>query len=302
VKYWITFNEINAIALAPYNGGGLIADRFENLNQAIYQSLHHQFIASALAVKLGKEINPHAQIGCMLARLETYAETCDPADVLKVLKEEQLNFFYTDVQVRGYYPKYMEKYFKENNVSIQMAPGDKEILAQNTVDFISFSYYMSFVDSAGPKGERAAGNLFSGLRNPYLESSEWGWQIDPIGLRVTLNKLYDRYQLPLFVVENGLGAIDKIDEDGKIQDDYRINYLREHIIEMREAIDDGVDLLGYTSWGPIDIISVSTSEVSKRYGFIHVDLDDYGNGSFKRTKKKSFEWYKKVIHSNGEVL
>ncbi|KAB7668409.1 glycoside hydrolase family 1 protein [Bacillus sp. B1-b2] len=302
VKYWLTFNEINAIALAPYNGGGLITDRFENLDQAIYQALHHQFVASALAVKLCREINPDAQIGCMLARLETYAETCNPHDVLKTLKQEQMNFFYTDVQVRGYYPNFIKEYFKENNIEIVMEETDEDILLKNKVDYISFSYYMSLVESAGPHGERAPGNLFSGLKNPYLESSDWGWQIDSIGLRVTLNKLYDRYQIPLFVVENGLGAIDKPNENGFIEDDYRINYLKEHIVQMREAISDGVELMGYTSWGPIDIISVSTSEVSKRYGFIHVDLDDYGNGSFKRTKKKSFDWYKEVICSNGENL
>jgi len=302
VKYWLTFNEINAIALAPYNGGGLITDRFENIDQAIYQALHHQFVASALAVKLCKEINPDAKVGCMLARLETYPETCNPQDILKTLKQEQMNFFYTDVQVRGYYPNFIKEYFKENNINIIMEENDEDILLQNKVDYISFSYYMSLVESAGPQGERASGNLFSGLKNPYLESSDWGWQIDAIGLRVTLNKLYDRYQIPLFVVENGLGAIDTPDENGMISDDYRINYLREHIVQMREAISDGVELMGYTSWGPIDIISVSTSEVSKRYGFIHVDIDDYGNGSFKRTKKKSFEWYKKVINSNGEVL
>ena len=302
VKYWLTFNEINAIALAPYNGGGLITDRFENIEQAIYQALHHQFIASATAVKLCREINPNAKVGCMLARLETYPETCNPQDVLKTLKQEQMNFFYTDVQVRGYYPNFIKEYFRENDINIIMEDTDEDILLQNKVDYISFSYYMSLVESAGPHGERAPGNLFSGLKNPYLESSDWGWQIDAVGLRVTLNKLYDRYQVPLFVVENGLGAIDTPDDNGMIQDDYRINYLREHIVQMREAISDGVELMGYTSWGPIDIISVSTSEVSKRYGFIYVDIDDYGNGSFKRTKKKSFEWYKEVINSNGQVL
>jgi len=302
VKYWLTFNEINAIALAPYNGGGLITDRFENIEQAIYQALHHQFIASATAVKLCREINPNAKVGCMLARLETYPETCNPQDVLKTLKQEQMNFFYTDVQVRGYYPNFIKEYFRENDINIIMEDTDEDILLQNKVDYISFSYYMSLVESAGPHGERAPGNLFSGLKNPYLESSDWGWQIDAVGLRVTLNKLYDRYQVPLFVVENGLGAIDTLDDNGMIQDDYRINYLREHIVQMREAISDGVELMGYTSWGPIDIISVSTSEVSKRYGFIYVDIDDYGNGSFKRTKKKSFDWYKEVINSNGQVL
>ncbi|GAQ19763.1 6-phospho-beta-glucosidase [Oceanobacillus picturae] len=302
VKYWLTFNEINAIALAPYNAGGMINDRFEDIDKAKYQALHHQFVASAIAVKQCREINPDAQIGCMLARLETYPETANPKDVLKTLKEEQMNFFYTDVQVRGYYPNFIKSYFKEHDIVIEMTEEDEKILLENTVDFISFSYYMSLVESAGPHGERAPGNLFSGLKNPYLKSSEWGWQIDSIGLRVTLNKLYDRYQLPLFIVENGLGAIDKIDENGNIEDDYRIDYLQEHLVQIREAINEGVEVMGYTSWGPIDIISVSTSEVSKRYGFIYVDVDDYGNGSFERKKKKSFNWYKEVIESNGEIL
>ncbi|KYG29608.1 glycoside hydrolase family 1 protein [Alkalihalobacillus trypoxylicola] len=302
VKYWLTFNEINAIALAPYNAGGLLHDRHENMEQSIYQALHHQFIASALTVKACREIIPGAQIGCMLARLETYPETCNPEDVLKTLQAEQMNFFYTDVQVRGKYPNYMNRFFKENGISLHLEPGDEEILLENTVDFISFSYYMSLVESAGPQGERAPGNLFSGLKNPYLESSDWGWQIDPIGLRVTLNKLYDRYQVPLFVVENGLGAIDTINENGQIEDDYRIDYLRKHFIQMREAIEDGVEVMGYTSWGCIDIISVSTSEVSKRYGFIYVDVDDLGQGTFERSKKKSFNWYKEVIKSNGTNL
>lgn len=302
VKYWLTFNEINAIALAPYNAGGMINDRFEDIDKAKYQALHHQFVASAIAVKQCREINPDAQIGCMLARLETYPETANPKDVLKTLKEEQMNFFYTDVQVRGYYPNFIKSYFKEHEIVIEMTEEDEKILLENTVDFISFSYYMSLVESAGPHGERAPGNLFSGLKNPYLKSSEWGWQIDSIGLRVTLNKLYDRYQLPLFIVENGLGAIDKIDENGNIEDDYRIDYLQEHLVQIREAINEGVEVMGYTSWGPIDIISVSTSEVSKRYGFIYVDVDDYGNGSFERKKKKSFNWYKEVIESNGEIL
>lgn len=302
VRYWLTFNEINAIALAPYNAGGMINDRFEDIDKAKYQALHHQFVASAIAVKQCREINPDAQIGCMLARLETYPETANPKDVLKTLKEEQMNFFYTDVQVRGYYPNFIKSYFKEHEIVIEMTEEDEKILLENTVDFISFSYYMSLVESAGPHGERAPGNLFSGLKNPYLKSSEWGWQIDSIGLRVTLNKLYDRYQLPLFIVENGLGAIDKIDENGNIEDDYRIDYLQEHLVQIREAINEGVEVMGYTSWGPIDIISVSTSEVSKRYGFIYVDVDNYGNGSFERKKKKSFNWYKEVIESNGEIL
>lgn len=238
----------------------------------------------------------------MLALMESYAETCNPDDVLKTLKEEQLNMFFTDVQVRGYYPSYIQRFFDEQNIKIDMEPGDTDILKNHTVDYLSFSYYMTFVTSASPHGEKAPGNLFAGIKNPYLESSEWGWQIDPVGLRIALNKLYDRYQVPLFIVENGLGAIDKVPEDGLIEDDYRIDYLRKHIEQMKEAIKDGVDLIGYTAWGPIDLISVSTSEMQKRYGFIYVDQDNEGNGTLARSKKKSFHWYQKVIETNGEVL
>lgn len=302
VTYWMTFNEINCITLSPYNGGGIVSDRYDHVDQASYQGLHHQFVASALAVKAGHEINPQSKIGCMLALMESYAETCNPDDVLKTLKEEQLNMFFTDVQVRGYYPSYIQRFFDEQNIKIDMEPGDTDILKNHTVDYLSFSYYMTFVTSASPHGEKAPGNLFAGIKNPYLESSEWGWQIDPVGLRIALNKLYDRYQVPLFIVENGLGAIDKVPEDGLIEDDYRIDYLRKHIEQMKEAIKDGVDLIGYTAWGPIDLISVSTSEMQKRYGFIYVDQDNEGNGTLARSKKKSFHWYQKVIETNGEVL
>lgn len=302
VKYWLTFNEINVMAMSPYTGGGVLVDDSANKFQTIYQSLHHQFVASALVTKLGHEIMPGARIGCMLARMEHYANTCNPEDVLKAQHENQMNYFFTDVHSRGYYPSYIKRYFEEHDVVIAMEPGDEEILRNNTVDFISFSYYMSLTVSAGPEGEKAAGNLIGGVKNPYLKASDWGWQIDPIGLRITLNNLYDRYQKPLFIVENGLGAYDKVEEDGSIHDQYRIDYLKEHIVQMKEAIADGVDLMGYTAWGPIDLVSMSTSEMSKRYGFIYVDLDDEGNGTLKRSKKDSFAWYKNVIATNGEEL
>ncbi|MEK3950806.1 glycoside hydrolase family 1 protein [Paenibacillus sp. FSL H7-0703] len=302
VKYWLTFNEINVMTMSPFTGGGVVIDRVENKQQAIYQALHHQFVASALATKRGHEIIPGAQIGCMLARMESYPHTCNPEDILKAQHENQMNLFFTDVHARGEYSNYMNRYFEENNVVIHTEPGDAEILKNNTVDFISFSYYMTLTVSAGPEGEKAAGNLIGGVKNPYLQSSDWGWQIDPIGLRVTLNTFYDRYKKPLFIVENGLGAYDKVEEDGSVHDTYRIDYLRQHIAQMKEAIADGVDLIGYTSWGPIDLVSMSTSEMSKRYGFIYVDLDDDGNGTLKRSKKDSFNWYKNVIATNGEEL
>jgi 6-phospho-beta-glucosidase len=302
VKYWLTFNEINISTISPYIGSGILVDRVEHKEQAVYQALHHQFVASARAVKACHEIIPGAMIGCMLARMEVYPETCSPDDVLAALEEDQKNLFFTDVQVRGYYPSYMLSYFEKNNINIAMLPGDEEILLQHPVDYLSFSYYMTMVTSGNPDRLKEKGNFFSGIKNPYLEESDWGWQIDPKGLRITLKKMYDRYQVPLFIVENGLGAYDKVEEDGSIHDDYRIDYLRAHIEQMGEAIKDGVEVMGYTSWGCIDLISASTSEMSKRYGFIYVDQDDYGNGTLERKKKKSFFWYKEVIATNGEQL
>jgi 6-phospho-beta-glucosidase len=302
VKYWLTFNEINVSTISPYIGSGILVDQVEHKEQAVYQALHHQFVASARAVKACHEIIPEAMIGCMLARMEVYPETCSPDDVLAALEEDQKNLFFTDVQVRGYYPSFMLSYFEKNNIKINMLPGDEEILLQHPVDFLSFSYYMTMVTSGNPDRLKEKGNFFSGIKNPYLEASDWGWQIDPKGLRITLKKMYDRYQVPLFIVENGLGAYDKVEEDGSINDDYRIDYLRAHIEQMGEAIKDGVEVMGYTSWGCIDLISASTSEMSKRYGFIYVDQDDYGNGTLDRKKKKSFYWYKNVIDTNGEDL
>lgn len=302
VKYWLTFNEINVMLISPYTGGGILADKVDNKLQTAFQALHHQFVASALVTKLAHEIIPGSQVGCMLARMETYPKTCNPEDVRLAQQENQINLFFTDVHARGKYPNYMARHFEENNVVIERQPGDDEILLNNTVDFISFSYYMSVTKSASADQEETAGNLAGGVKNPYLEASDWGWEIDPIGLRVTLNNLWDRYNKPLFIVENGLGAYDKVEEDGSIHDTYRIDYLRKHIEQMNEAIKDGVDLMGFTSWGPIDLVSMSTSEMSKRYGFIYVDLDDAGNGTLERSKKDSFEWFKNVIATNGEVL
>lgn len=302
VKYWLTFNEINISQFSPYIGSGMLVDRLENKEQAIYQALHHQFVASARAVKACHELIPDAMIGCMLARMEVYPETCNPDDVLQALEIDQKNLFFTDVQVRGAYPSYMLNYFEKNAINIEMEPGDEEILAAHPVDFLSFSYYMTMVASGDPERLKEKGNFFSGIKNPYLEASDWGWQIDPKGLRITMKKLYDRYEVPLFIVENGLGAYDTVEADGSINDDYRIEYLRAHIDQMGEAIQDGVEVMGYTSWGCIDLISASTSEMSKRYGFIYVDQDDYGHGTLARKKKRSFDWYKNVIATNGAEL
>ncbi|MCL1995763.1 MAG: 6-phospho-beta-glucosidase [Defluviitaleaceae bacterium] len=302
VKYWLTFNEINISQMAPYIGAGVILGRCENKEQSVYQALHHQFVASALAVKAVREIIPTAKIGCMLLRFETYADTCHPEDAMEALNKDRLNYFFSDVQVRGSYPSYGKRFLEEKGVKLVMEQGDEEILAAHKVDFLSFSYYMTSVASRNTDKQTTGGNVFMGIKNPHLQASDWGWQIDPLGLRITLNKLYDRYQVPLFIVENGLGAIDTPTETGEINDDYRINYLRSHIQAMTEAVKDGVDLMGYTPWGCIDLISAGTSEMSKRYGFIYVDQDDQGNGTLNRNKKKSFYWYKKVIETNGQDL
>ncbi|MCU7711341.1 6-phospho-beta-glucosidase [Priestia sp. JV24] len=302
VKYWLTFNEIDSIVRHPFTSGGIVSERFENVEQTVYQALHHQFIASALAVKYCHEIIPGSQVGCMLTKLMTYPYSCNPKDVLKASKNNQYNHFFTDVQVRGEYPRFISRLFKEKKVKIDKQEGDDELLKVHTVDFISFSYYNSLVATENSEGmETVSGNTIGGVKNPYLEVSEWGWQIDPIGLRIALNDLYDRYQIPLFIVENGLGAYDKIDENGDIQDDYRINYHEQHLEQMLEAIEDGVELMGYTSWGIIDLISYSSSEMEKRYGFIYVDQDNDGNGTLNRIPKKSFYWYKDVIKKNGII-
>lgn len=302
VKLWITFNEINMITISPFTGGGILSDAEDNQMQAKYQGLHHQFVASSLATKKLHEIIPEGKMGCMLARMSHYPNTPNPEDVLRTQKENQDNLFFTDVHVRGEYPRYMDRFFNENNIEIVKETGDDEIIKQYPVDYITISYYMSMLSSVAPEGERTEGNLMNTLKNPYLEASDWGWQIDPIGLRVVLNEMYDRYQLPIFLVENGLGAYDQVENDGSIHDDYRIDYLKKHIEQMREAVGDGVELMGYLSWAPIDLVSMSTSEMSKRYGFIYVDKDDEGNGTLDRSRKDSFFWYKKVIESNGETL
>ena len=304
VKYWMTFNEINMILHLPFMGAGVRFEEGDNELQVKYQSAHHELIASALATKMAHEIIPGSMVGCMLAAGEFYPYSCNPQDVLLAKEKDRENLFFIDVQSRGEYPGYAKRFLREKGVEIKFEEKDAEILKNNTVDFIGFSYYSSRCASSDPevlKGQ-TAGNVFKTVRNPNLKVSEWGWQIDPLGLRITCNSLYDRYQKPLFIVENGLGAVDKVEEDGSINDDYRIEYLREHIKAMKEAIKDGVDLIGYTPWGCIDIVSASTGEMKKRYGFIYVDKDNEGNGTLKRSKKKSFYWYKKVISSNGEEL
>ncbi|QDP41959.1 6-phospho-beta-glucosidase [Radiobacillus deserti] len=304
VKYWMTFNEINMLLHRPYMGAGITLVGENQINQVLYQAAHHQLVASALAVKAGHEINPDFKIGCMLAAGATYPYTSNPDDYWKAMEKDRESFFFIDVQSRGEYPGYARRFFRDEGLDILMEPGDVDILKEGTVDYIGFSYYSSRCTSTDPEVLKGAisGNIFGSIKNPYTKASQWGWTIDPKGLRITANQLWDRYQKPLFVVENGLGAVDVPEEDGTINDDYRIEYLREHFIEMKEAIQDGVDIIGYTSWGPIDIVSASTGEMKKRYGYIYVDRDNAGNGTMERRRKKSFYWYKDVIRSNGEKL
>ncbi|MGY3718061.1 glycoside hydrolase family 1 protein [Sutcliffiella cohnii] len=304
VKYWMTFNEINSAMHFPIMSMGFTTKEGEHHYQAIFQAFHHQFVASSLAVKACREIIPDAEIGCMILAAPVYSYDSNPENVMHALQKEQMfNYFCADVHVRGEYPAYAPRFFKEHDVKLELHDGDIELIKEFTVDYIGFSYYMSITEKKDKKPEEIiAGNVLEGVKNPFLQASDWGWEIDPTGLRIILNKLYDRYQIPLFVVENGLGAYDKVEEDGSINDDYRIDYLRSHVEAMAEAIEDGVDLMGYTSWGCIDLVSMSTGEYSKRYGFIYVDKHDDGTGTLERKKKKSFHWYKEVIASNGENL
>lgn len=305
VKYWLTFNEINSVLHEPFSSGGIYTDKKKLKEQDLYQAVHHELVASAMATKIAHEMMPEAKVGCMILSMPIYPLTPSPDDVMAVMEAEHKNDFFGDVQVRGKYPGYMKRYFKEKGIEIQMAEGDEELLL-NTVDFVSFSYYMSICETADESKERGPGNILGGVPNPYLEASDWGWQIDAKGLRYALNRFYDRYQKPLFIVENGLGAVDQLvtGENGELTvlDDYRIQYMNDHLIQVREAIEDGVEVMGYTAWGCIDLVSASTAEMKKRYGFIYVDRNDDGSGTMNRYKKKSFYWYKKVIETNGESL
>lgn len=302
VKYWLTFNEINILLHSPFSGAGLLFQEGENRDQVKYQAAHHELVASALVTKIAHEINPENQVGCMLAGGNFYPYTCKPEDVFTAMQKDRENLFFIDVQSRGYYPSYAQKVFDEKGVKLEILEEDYETL-KHTVDFISFSYYASRCASAEMNANNTSeANVVKSIRNPHLPASDWGWVIDPLGLRITMNTLYDRYQKPLFLVENGLGAKDVPDANGEVQDDYRIDYLRQHVEAMADAITDGVPLMGFTPWGCIDLVAASTGEMSKRYGFIYVDRDNLGNGTLNRTPKKSFHWYKRVIASNGTEL
>lgn len=305
VTYWLTFNEINSVLHAPYLSGGIKTPKEQLDPAALYQAIHHELVASARVTRIAHEIDPGYLIGCMVIGMPIYPLTPAPDDIVAVMNADHANLMFSDVHVRGAYPGYAQRFFRDNGITLSITEQDLEDL-KNTVDFVSFSYYMSVAETADPalkiKGE---GNIMGGVPNPHLAASEWGWQIDPQGLRVILNQFWDRWQKPLFIVENGLGAKDVLVEvDGvkTVEDDYRIDYLNDHLVQVGEAIADGVDLLGYTTWGCIDLVSASTAQLSKRYGFIYVDRNDDGTGTLDRFKKKSFDWYAEVIRTNGASL
>ncbi len=305
VKYWLTFNEINMVLHQPFLAGGINTPKDQLSPSDLYQAAHHELVASALATRIAHETIPGAQVGCMLLAMPTYPLTPDPADVLAVLEADHANLMFGDVHTRGAYPGYALRFFAEHGIDLDITDADRETLA-HTVDFVSFSYYMSTCQTA----DRALqvpgeGNILGGVPNPTLTASQWGWQVDPVGLRIVANQFWDRWGKPLFVVENGLGARDELVEvDGRLTvvDDYRIAYLNDHLVALGEAITDGVQVLGYTSWGCIDLVSFTTAELSKRYGFVYVDRNDDGSGTLARYRKKSFDWYAAVIASNGASL
>ena len=307
VKYWITFNEINMLLHMSFMGAGIVFDEDEPRERIKYMAAHHELLASALAVKLAHEIMPECKIGCMLAAGNFYPYSCNPEDIFDSLEKDRDNYFFTDVQARGAYPVWAMKRMKRAGLDDICTDEDAKILADGTVDYIAFSYYSSRCTTADPeifaKHAKPGNAVFRSVINPYLKNTEWGWQIDPLGLRITANTLFDRYNKPLFVVENGLGAVDTLTEDGKIHDTYRIEYLRQHLLALRDAItEDGIPVMGFTAWGCIDLVSASSGEMKKRYGMIYVDKDDNGKGTLKRIRKDSFYWYKSVIESDGANL
>lgn len=305
-KYWLTFNEIDSMIRHPFTSAGLLRECFpgKNFEEVVFQAMHHQFVASALATKLCHEIIPGSQVGCMLTKLTYYPYSCRPEDVKKAQDIMRSTYCYSDTQVFGEYPRFLLNYFRKQGIRIQKEPEDDAVMKKYPVDFVSFSYYNSYCAAEnGSELEKSAGNTAVGYKNPYLPESQWGWQIDPMGLRISLVDLYDRYRKPLFIVENGLGAKDVLREDHTVEDDYRIEYMNAHLKAVLDAIDeDGVEVMGYTCWGCIDLISESTKQISKRYGLIYVDCDDYGRGTYRRYKKKSYDWYRKVIETDGESL
>lgn len=298
INYWITHNEINMIQHMPYLGGGLYEKKYQDSIQARFQAAHHLLLGSAYAVQEAKKINENNQIGCMTAAGITYGNTCHPKDVFKAWEKNQESYILTDVQIFGEYSGYFNHYLKRNGIKIEISDHEREVLKSNTCDYVAFSYYSSRLTSADPKMQnKTSGNVFSTLRNHYLSRTDWGWQIDPIGMKTTMVNLYDHYKKPLFCVENGIGCRDEY-KNGEVDDQKRITFLNDHIQSLEEAIDLGVDCIGYAIWSAIDLVSASSGELNKRYGLLYVDVDDQGNGSLKRYKKKSFYWYKKKIEKS----
>jgi 6-phospho-beta-glucosidase len=304
VKYWLTFNEINSVLVEPFMSGGINTPKEELSKTDLYQAIHHELVASASATKIAHEIMPDALVGCMILAMPAYPLTPAPADVWMARSNEHESYAFGDIHCRGEYPGYLLRKLSDAGVHLDITDADRETL-RNTVDFVSFSYYMSSCDTADPDKSQGQSNFLGGVPNPTLEASEWGWQIDPVGLRIVLNDYWERWGKPLFIVENGLGANDELVEVAgvlTVVDDYRINYLNDHLVQVREAVADGVQLMGYTSWGCIDMVSASTAEMKKRYGYIYVDRNNDGSGTLERYRKKSFGWYADVIASNGASL
>lgn len=298
VKYWIICNQVNLVPVVQFGSLGIYDDQAENMEALMYQAVHNQFVAGAKVVQLGRQIDPEAKMGTMVADGTFYPASCNPEDVVLTMKKNRMQYYFTDVQLLGKYPQFALRYFEENGIELPIQDDDLELLENNTMDFLALSYYYSRIVDA-TKNTMAP---FDGEQNPYLKPTPWEWRADPLGFYNCLSQYWDRYEVPLMIAENGLGAIDKVEEDGSIHDEYRIEYLRQHIEQLKECVKDGVEILAYLSWGPIDIVSSSSAEMSKRYGYIYVDLDDLGQGSGKRLKKDSFYWYQKVIETNGEVL
>lgn len=299
VKYWLTFNELNNVHVFPYTACATIAEG-ERKMDIIYQASHNMFVANAIANKLCHEIIPDAMIGTMLSYSAVYPNSCRPEDVFESMQLKRRSLLFTDVMVRGEYPSYFNRIKEEKSLSLHITNDDIQLIRQYPSDYIAISYYRSTTYIAGTPQIGHTGGIL-GTKNPYLKANEWGWQSDALGLRNVLNELYDRYRKPIFIAENGFGARDKVEDDG-IHDSYRIDYLKNHLKALREAIYDGVDIMGYTWWGPIDIVSAGTGEMEKRYGFIYVDLDNQGNGSGERRRKDSFYWYQKCIKTNGKSI
>lgn len=298
VKYWIVCNQVNLVPVVQFGSLGIYDDQAENMEELMYQAVHNQFVAGAKVVEMAHEIDPQAVMGTMVADGTFYPATCKPQDVVLTMKKNRMQYYFTDVQLRGEYPVFALRYFKERGIDLKVQPGDEELLKKNTMEFLAISYYYSRIVDSTKNTIKA----FDGEQNPYLEPTPWEWRADPLGMYNCLSQYWDRYEKPLMIAENGLGALDTVEADGSIHDEYRIDYLRKHIEQMKECVKDGVDILAYLSWGPIDLVSSSSAEMSKRYGYIYVDLDDLGQGSGKRSKKDSFYWYQKVIKSNGEEL